>query len=75
MNAKERLTQEIEKASESLLLEVLHYLLFLKTQQLEEAEIEAIENQEDLEDALIALEEVKTEGMVSWESLKSEVGL
>ncbi|NJL21307.1 MAG: hypothetical protein HC895_11550 [Leptolyngbyaceae cyanobacterium SM1_3_5] len=75
MNAKERLTQELEKAPESLILEVLHYLLFLKTQQTEEAEIEAIENQEDLQDALIALEEVKTEGTVSWESLKAEVGL
>ena len=43
--------------------------------ELTEAEIEALEDAEDLRIGLERLELMKTEGTVSWESVKAEYGL
>lgn len=37
--------------------------------------LEAIENKIDLEDARAALEDIKKNGAISWEDLKTELGL
>ncbi|MBD2082818.1 DUF2281 domain-containing protein [Leptolyngbya sp. FACHB-17] len=71
MNTKELLLREIEQAPDPILDEVLDFLRFLRAKQQQEA----LENQEDLEEARAVLEEVEREGTVSWESLKSELGL
>lgn len=71
MNTKELLLQEIDQAPEPILDEVLDFLRFLKAKQQQEA----LENQLDLEEARAVLQEVEKEGTVSWESLKSELGL
>jgi len=71
MNTKELLLQEIDQVSDPILDEVLDFLRFLKAKQQQEA----LENQSDLEEARTVLQEVEQEGTVSWESLKSELGL
>ncbi|MBD1845298.1 DUF2281 domain-containing protein [Cyanobacteria bacterium FACHB-63] len=71
MNTKELLLREIEQAPDPILDEVLNFLRFLKVKQQQEA----LENQKDLEEARAVLQEVEQEGTVSWESLKSELGL
>lgn len=71
MNTKELLLREIEQAPDPILDEVLNFLRFLKAKQQQEA----LENQKDLEEARAVLQEVEQEGTVSWESLKSELGL
>ncbi len=71
MNTKELLLREIDQVPDPILDEVLDFLRFLKAKQQQEA----LENQSDLEDARAVLREVEQEGTVSWESLKSELGL
>jgi hypothetical protein len=71
MDTKELLIQEIDQAPEPLLSEVLDFLRFLKAKQLQSD----LEDQADLEEARLALHEVQVEGPVSWESLKSQIGL
>jgi hypothetical protein len=71
MNTKELLLQEIDQAPDPILDEVLDFLRFLKAKQQQEA----LENQLDVEEARAILQEVEQEGTVSWESLKSELGL
>ncbi|MBE9014444.1 DUF2281 domain-containing protein [Pseudanabaenaceae cyanobacterium LEGE 13415] len=71
MNTKELLLQEIDQAPEPILDEVLNFLRFLKAKQQQEA----LENQLDLEDARAVLQNIEQEGTVSWEALKSELGL
>ena len=44
-------------------------------QRLTEAELEALEDAEDLRIGLERLELMKTEGTVSWESVKAKYGL
>jgi hypothetical protein len=71
MNLKEQLYQELEQTSEPILSEVLDFLQFLKTREMQQQ----AENQEDLADARAILQEVEVEGTVSWESVKTEMGL
>jgi hypothetical protein len=66
MTPKELLIQQLENTSEPLIVEVLDFLQFLKTKQ--------EEDNEDLTDARAALITVQTEGTVSWDALKAEIG-
>lgn len=70
MDTKEQLIQELDNASEPVLMEVLNFLQFLKAK----AEQERLEDEEDLADARVALAEVQVEGTISWDELKAEIG-
>ncbi|MEM6591545.1 MAG: hypothetical protein AAGF66_20005 [Cyanobacteria bacterium P01_H01_bin.119] len=65
MTPKELLIQEIDDAPELLIIEVLDFLQFLKTRQMEDTA--------DLNEAKIALASVASEGTVSWEDLKADI--
>ncbi|MEM9905896.1 MAG: hypothetical protein AAF921_12820 [Cyanobacteria bacterium P01_D01_bin.44] len=67
MTARELLLQELEDAAEPLVVEVLDFLRYLKFRQMED--------EADIADARAALASAKTEGTVTWETLKSEMGL
>jgi hypothetical protein len=67
MTLKELLIQEIDDASDPLLVEVLDFLQFLKAKQ--------AENKADILEAREALASVAAEGTIAWEALKAEVGL
>ena len=66
MNKKYLLLQEIEKTPELLLNQILEFLLFLKTTQVQEE----VGTQTDLEDARAALEQAKQHGTLSLAELK-----
>jgi Protein of unknown function (DUF2281) len=68
MTPKEQLIQALDDIPEPVILEVLDFLQFLKAKQFNE-------DDQDLQDARVALLSAKTEGTVSWEDLKAEVGL
>ena len=63
---KEELIQQLDRTSDSIIVEVLDFLQFLKAKQ---------EQNEDIKDARAALSTVETEGTVPWDELKAEVGL
>ncbi len=67
MTLKDVLIQELDDASDSLIVEVLDFLRFLKAKQAEDTA--------DLLEARAALATVASEGTVSWEDLKAETGL
>ncbi|PSN15586.1 DUF2281 domain-containing protein [filamentous cyanobacterium CCT1] len=67
MTLKELLIQELDDASESLLIELLDFVQFLKAKQADDTV--------DLLEARQALASIATEGTVSWESLQADVGL
>ena len=67
MTLKELLLQELDDASEPVMVEVLDFLRFLKTKQTEDTT--------DLIEARAALATVANEGTISWEELKAEAGL
>jgi hypothetical protein len=67
MTFKELLIQELDNIPDPLIGEILDFLHFLKAKQ--------EQDNEDLQDARIALSTVATEGTVVWEDLKVEVGL
>ena len=67
MNPKDQLIQELDSVSEPLIIEVLDFLHFLQAKQ--------EQDREDLRDARAALATVDTEGTVTWDELKTEVGL
>jgi len=67
MTLKEILIQELENLPDSLIAEVIDFLQFLKAKQ--------EQDQEDVQDAVAALCTIDTEGTISWEELKIEVGL
>jgi hypothetical protein len=67
MTLKELLIQELDNVPDSLIGELMDFLQFLKAKQ--------EQDQEDVEDALAALSTIDTEGKISWEELKVEVGL
>lgn len=67
MNPKDELIQELNNTSEPLIVEVLDFLYFLKAKQEQDSE--------DIRDARAALATVETEGTVSWDELKAEIGL
>jgi hypothetical protein len=66
MTPNELLIQQLENTSEPLIVEVLDFLQFLRTKQ--------VQDQEDLQDARVALATVQTKGTISWEVLKAEIG-
>ncbi|MEL7315347.1 MAG: hypothetical protein AAFN08_10375 [Cyanobacteria bacterium J06559_3] len=67
MTLKDMLIQELDDASDPLIVEVLDFLLFLKAKQAEDSA--------DLLEARTALATVASEGTVNWEDLKAETGL
>lgn len=67
MNTKDTILRELEQTPETLLGEVLHYLLYLKA--IHEEEIE------DLEDIRIIREEIRREGTIPWEDAKKDLEL
>ncbi|MFN6143073.1 MAG: hypothetical protein ACK48A_12610 [Pseudanabaena sp.] len=75
------LIQEIELTSDSVLSEVLDFLLFVRAKHsqaglnINAGNYEADEDYEDIEDAKAALASIDSEGTISWESLKAEIDL
>ncbi len=67
MTLKELLIQELDNVPDSLISELIDFLQFLKAKQ--------EEDKEDVQDAIAALSSIETEGTISWEDLKAEVGL
>jgi hypothetical protein len=67
VNYKQQLILELDDVDDALVTEVLDFLQFLKTKQ--------IEDREDIADSRRALATVSIDGTVSWEALKAEVGL
>jgi hypothetical protein len=67
MTPKDRLIQELDNVSEPLIVEVLDFLYFLQAKQKQD--------ESDIRDARAALTTIETEGTVSWDELKAEVGL
>ena len=68
INTKDLIIQELEKASEPLLNEILDFVRFIKVKQIQEA----VENQQDLDDSHEALkvyivyERVTTESFMKY---------
>jgi hypothetical protein len=67
MTFKEILIQELDNVPDSLIAELIDFLQFLKAKQ--------EQDQEDVQDAIAALSASDTEGTISWEQLKVEIGL
>ncbi len=67
MTLKELLIQEIDDASDPLLVELLDFLQFLKAKE--------TEDKVDILEAREALASVAAEGTIPWEALKAEAGL
>lgn len=67
MTLKELLIQELDNASEPVLVELLDFLQFLKAKQAEDTA--------DILEARQALASVAIEGTFAWEDLKADVGL
>ena len=67
MTIKEQLIEELNEVPDSLIVKVIDFLHALKNQQLEDYE--------DIADAHAALATIETEGTVSWEELKVEIGV
>lgn len=69
------LIQEIELTSDSVLSEVLDFLLFLRAKH-SQADLNinanSYETDEDIKDAKAAKASVDSEGNISWESLKAK---
>ena len=75
------LIQEIEQTSDYVLSEVLDFLLFVRAKHsqnnlnIDVVSDETDEDFEDIEDAKAALASIESEGTISWEILKAEIGL
>ncbi|MEA5485706.1 MULTISPECIES: hypothetical protein [Pseudanabaena] len=67
MTLKERLIEELSEVPDALIVKVIDFLHALKNQQLEDYE--------DIADANAALATIETEGTISWEELKVEIGV
>ena len=80
-DVRRSLIQEIEQTSDYVLSEVLDFLLFVRAKHSQDGlnvnagSYEADENYEDIEDAKAALASIDSEGTISWERLKAEIGL
>ena len=78
-DVRRSLIQEIEQTSDYVLSEVLDFLLFVRAKHsqddLNAVSYEADEDLEDIADAKAALASIDSEGTISWESLKAEIGL
>jgi len=77
---KRSLIQEIEQTSDYVLSEVLDFLLFVKAKYSQDDlnmnvdNYEAVEDYEDIADAKAALASIDSEGTISWDTLKAEIG-
>ncbi|MGL4882528.1 MAG: DUF2281 domain-containing protein [Waterburya sp.] len=67
MTPKDQLIQELDNVPDPLIVEVLDFLHFLQAKQ--------EQDNEDIQDARAALSTVDIEGTVTWDELKTEVGL
>jgi hypothetical protein len=67
MHTRDLIIQALQHTPDSALTEVLDFVEFINQRRRED--------DEDLRDAIAAIQESKTEGTVSWEKLKAEVGL
>jgi len=67
MTFKERLIEELNEVPDALIVKVIDFLHILKKQE--------IEDYEDIADAHAALVTIETEGTVSWDDLKVEIGV
>ncbi|MCY7334315.1 MAG: hypothetical protein LH649_17030 [Pseudanabaena sp. CAN_BIN31] len=67
MTFKERLIEELNEVPDALIVKVIDFLHTLKKQE--------IEDYEDIADAHAALATIETEGTVSWDDLKVEIGV
>jgi hypothetical protein len=67
MTLKEILIEELDEVPDALIVKVIDFLHALKNQQLEDYE--------DITDAHAALATIETEGTISWEELKVEIGV
>jgi hypothetical protein len=78
-DVKQSLIQEIEQTLDrSILSEVLDFLLFVKTKHSQDhlnINADSEEDYEDIADAKTALASIDTDGTISWQSLKAEIGL
>ncbi len=78
---KRSLIQEIEQTSDYVLSEVLDFLLFVRSKHSQDglninaSSYEADEDYEDIADAKAALASIDSEGTISWDTLKDEIGL
>ncbi|MFZ4554773.1 MAG: hypothetical protein ACOYN8_00145 [Pseudanabaena sp.] len=78
-DVRRSLIEEIEQTSDYLLGEVLDFLLFVRAKHSQEhLDINVDSHEEDYEDiadAKAALASISSEGTISWEALKAEIGL
>ncbi len=83
-DVRRSLIQEIEQTSDYVLSEVLDFLLFVRAKRSQDGlnisasnyeTDEDYEDYEDIADAKAALVSIDSEGTISWESLKAEIGL
>ncbi len=80
-DVRRSLIQEIEQTSDHLLSEVLDFLLFVRAKHSQDglniiaSSDETDEDYEDIADAKAALASIDSEGTISWETLKAEIGL
>jgi hypothetical protein len=77
-DVRQLLIQEIEQTSDHVLSEVLDFLLFVRAKYSQDGlNINAgnYEADEDIADAKAALASIDSEGTISWESLKAEIGI
>jgi hypothetical protein len=80
-DVRRSLIQEIEQTSDYVLSEVLDFLLFVRAKHSHDGlnvnagNYETDEDCEDIADAKAALASIDSEGTISWEGLKAEIGL
>ncbi len=80
-DVRRSLIEEIEQTSDYVLSEVLDFLLFVRAKRSQDGlnisagNYETDEDYEDIADAKAALVSIDSEGTISWESLKAEIGL
>ncbi len=76
-DVRQSLIQEIGQTSDyTILSEVLDFLLFVREKHSQQhLNINSDEDYEDIADAKAALASIDSDGTISWQSLKAEIGL
>lgn len=78
-DVRQSLIQEIGQTSDySILSEVLDFLLFVRAKHSQDRldiNTDSHEDYEDIADAKAALASIDSDGTISWQSLKTEIGL
>jgi hypothetical protein len=70
MDTKQLILHELDQTPEPLQAQVLDFVRFLKHQQQD-----ALELQEDLEAAHVALADAQEHGTIPWATIKAELGV